>query len=196
MAIIGPHGSGKTTLINKIKKEKNRPIFLSTKEVARYCQLNVGKKSDKKSQKWIIETQDYIEKAALSINLPLIFDRCLLDQYAYYRFWCGRDNLIEQMIAKNIVRYDCVVCLKANPNYLVDDGVRPVDIDFQKEIESIVIDNLSLFSVNCVNDGMSISQIYEFCIKTLNLYDSNKSINAEIEIQSVSEEYRMMLDVM
>jgi predicted ATPase len=146
IAIIGAQGTGKTTLIDKVK---NRMLsggnckFLMVREVARQCPYSIGNKSDEKAQTWIFRTQCIVESFVRSLALPTLLDRSVLDQYAYYRYWNGKNAVAEQEISSALMYYRAIFFLTPNPKYLVEDGVRPLDSNHQLEIDTLISENVA-----------------------------------------------------
>ena len=101
--------------------------------------------SDKNAQTWILRTQNLIEDIASQFKLPVLLDRCLLDQYAYYCYWNDRNIDIEKIISLSLKRYYKIFVLPPNPNFLKDDGVRPIDPQHQLEISDLISHVLDLF---------------------------------------------------
>lgn len=168
IAFIGAHGSGKTTLIERIKATLYYITpFIVTREVARECPFDVGITSNSNTQVWIMHTQDELEHIALGLGLPVLLDRCLLDQYAYYRYWGGRDDGLEKIVRNACERYDAIYLLEARPDFLVDDGLRPTDIHFQIDIEHLIRENLSLFGIEYVDVARNFNSVHEICVERI-----------------------------
>jgi len=154
IAIIGSHGSGKTTLVKKIEKilieQRNFP-FIKIGDVTRQCPFKIGKDSNEESQTWVFETQMYMESVVNYFGFPTISDRCLIDQYAYYIYWVGRNYDFEDNIKKCLKSYEKIIYLPPNENFLRNDGVRPVNYKFQKEIDRIAKDVIQILDIsNCI----------------------------------------------
>jgi predicted ATPase len=149
LAVVGAHGSGKTTFINGLLKtvvSENLSAITCVGEVARFCPYrNLGATSDPQVQAWIMRTQAFVERFADSLSIPAIFDRCLLDQFAYYEHWGGCDVVVKKLVSDGVSRYAKIVYLPPNPSFLHDDGLRPTDVGFQKGIAKRIDDILSEF---------------------------------------------------
>jgi nicotinamide riboside kinase len=141
IAIIGTHGTGKSTLIDKINNEMaHKPTkgYFFTKELARLCPFDVGVSSNKVAQDWIIHNQFYIENILSRMPYHTILDRCCIDQYAYYKYWVGENKTYERYIRRMLGNYNSIYYLSSNPDFLVEDGLRPLNIEFQKQIDVII----------------------------------------------------------
>jgi nicotinamide riboside kinase len=169
ISIIGAHGTGKTAAISKLcsllNAEGNAYIIIN--EIARYCPFPVGKSSSKLSQNWIISTQKYFEDNSLNICCPVITDRNMIDQYAYYIYWVGENKAIEDELIDRHSYYNSIFLMPLNTAYLVADGLRPTDPKFQEEINSIILHILDklridviLFSENSINEAVDIVRNY------------------------------------
>ena len=168
IAIIGTHGSGKTTLIRKAKQTLEKRIHKTvvfTGEVARQCPYEVGRHSNALAQTWIIRTQDLLESFTCSIGLPVVLDRCLIDQYAYYSYWIGCKMEVENMMTQALSRYREIFMLPPNPQFLEDDGVRPVSVNFQERMaERInrIVDKLKIPIIACEdNEDTTVTQLLQ-----------------------------------
>ncbi|MGH8609305.1 MAG: hypothetical protein ACREX9_18400 [Gammaproteobacteria bacterium] len=49
----------------------------------------------------------------------------MLDQYAYYVYWNGRNATVEDVILHGLQRYRRIFFLPPNARFLTRDGVRP-----------------------------------------------------------------------
>ena len=105
--------------------------------MARVCPLLVGKESTQEAQKWILNIQLQIERLLTGRLLPAIFDGCSLGHLAYYQYWGGAMKIFREQVIESTLSFDRIFLLPPNPNFLFDDGLRPVDIDFQQRIFKI-----------------------------------------------------------
>lgn len=145
IAIIGTHGSGKTTLaLNLVdqlsKKYPNKTVgFLQ--EVAGRCPLKINR-GGLLSQIWIVQKQIIDEIELMQKYDIVVCDRSLLDSYVYTRDVCSFHKLempewIEKLLEYHMESYDYLFRTKLNSKYLVKNGVRSVDTQWQEVIEGI-----------------------------------------------------------
>lgn len=147
IAIIGAHGSGKSTLIEKIQNE-SAASTISVIDIARVCPLLVGKESTLEAQEWILNFQLVIEERLNGKVTPVIFDNSTLGHLAYYQYWGGDGTKFNERILKSSLSFDRIYLLPANPRFLFDDGLRPTDIDFQQQIFEIQKELLDKAGIN------------------------------------------------
>lgn len=144
IAFSGSHGTGKTTnIFNKCyelkKNYKNVGISIET---ARECPLPINKEASVEAQFWILTKQIESEIRLCAMNDVIVCDRTVADTCAY-SYFVDR-NLYE--LSLNICQfyintYDWVYfkLIKNNP-YLIDDGIRDTDKEFQQEIEDKILE--------------------------------------------------------
>jgi nicotinamide riboside kinase len=148
IAISGPHGCGKTTLINEMKdffKSFNKAVYI-IEEVARsysYSSLETIE-----SQRWIWENHIKEEIKTREANYDIILcDRCLLDNLIYYKYLLNQQEInIDPVFASfwNSTKiwmntYDYISVLPMNPEFIVDDGFRIIDMNKTIEINKLFI---------------------------------------------------------
>lgn len=148
IGLIGTHSTGKTTTMKVFIEKYSK--FKTVIEVARenpYKKLN--QRTDYLCQKWILHEQ--IKRELVNYPFDQISDRTSMDNCAYteYQF---KNGIITYEQYKELVTiaiawfntYDHVF-LSTIEFPLVKDGVRSEDIQFQKDIELIILDNLKQF---------------------------------------------------
>jgi hypothetical protein len=90
------------------------------------------------SELWIVAKQLELEKR----SAPWIADKCLIDILAYARYLFKEEpemmSVIERVAEKNM-NYDLVLYLPADEFPLEDDGLRSMDVNFQKDIDKEII---------------------------------------------------------
>jgi nicotinamide riboside kinase len=142
IAIIGTHGSGKTTIINELARElslKNEN-FAILPEVPGRCPLPINREGDLKSQMWIMARQIAEELELEHKHEIIICDRSIIDEYIYTLDACERQNTempkwLESLFLEHAPTYDFLFKTKMNPAYLKHDGIRDIDHRWQKQIE-------------------------------------------------------------
>jgi len=137
IALIGPHGTGKTTIAHEIvvalKKENINVDFLG--EIARECPFPINKEVTKKAQEWIIYFQCLREIEAEEKTEILICDRSLFDGYVYYSYFFEDNRVLEELIKEKIKEYSLLIKIPLREGYLINDGIRDTDKKFQSDIE-------------------------------------------------------------
>jgi len=139
IALIGTHGTGKTTLAHELTAEsKKRGIhteFLG--ELARECPLPINEKQTKEASEWIIYNQHIREIEFTGKCDVLICDRSVLDGYVYRYNLFGRDPLLEEFVKAKAKEYEYLIKVPVREKRLVADGIRSVNPEFQKEIDRL-----------------------------------------------------------
>lgn len=180
VAIIGSHGTGKTTLAkalsNHLNKQQINCIIIN--DIARICPLLVGKNSTKEAQNWIMNYQNEIENIFITNDQIVIFDGCSISHLAYYKYWGGDIYQYEQRIYNSLVYFDEILLLPPNKNYLEDDGLRPIEVEFQNIIHEIIKDILNNYKIKHINyhEDKFDSIINNLCLNKYKLNNSNQKI--------------------
>lgn len=166
IAILGAHGSGKSTLIKKIH-ETYAEKSLTVTDTARVCPKTVGKESNTDAQLWILEHQLRIEALLDGKDMPVIFDNCSLGHLAYFHFWGGDVSRFQKQIVDSMSRFDRVFLVPPNENFLFDDGLRPTDAGFQMKIFQCQLQILIDWKINYIlHDPMDAFSIDKFILRT------------------------------
>jgi len=162
-SIISAHGTGKTTLVSYLHKSlKTETIpFVIIYGITRHCPFPVGKSSGRPSQNWVMSTQKYFEDNCSNMCCPIITDRNMIDQYAYYIYWAGENKAIEKEIRTRYINNSRIYLMPLNSAYLIADGLRPVDINFQYEINSIILNILERLEINIFCDIVNFNENYK-----------------------------------
>ena len=151
VAVTGVHGSGKTTLVNKLEKdylESDAHAYV-VREVARKCPYKLG---TIESQEWIWQEQMAAEKHAMTQDVDVIItDRTVMDNLMYYHaiiedidnahdWWESfyRWQTLYEEAKAWMPTYDQVIRLPLNLEYLkVDDPIRPKDPVYARRIDRL-----------------------------------------------------------
>jgi nicotinamide riboside kinase len=153
LAFVGTHGIGKTTLthqtVAELKKRGVNAEFLG--EIVRSCPLSINEETSQESQRWIIHSQIVKELEMKNKCDWLVCDRSIFDGYVYFFNKFGRDEVLEKLVLDYIKSYDLLFLVEINPNFLKKDGIRSVNVEFQKEIDVKIKELLEKFGISFVN---------------------------------------------
>jgi len=162
IGITGVHGSGKTTLANKLEKEYSadgKRVHV-VREVARRCTC---KRGTIPCQEWIWEHQLAAEKHAMNLDVDVVIcDRTVMDNLMYYLHLifaqigeiAGHDLLPPYILVYNrmvnrwcelydeavqwMPTYDRVIRMPLNLEWLkADDPIRPKDEKYAQRIDRL-----------------------------------------------------------
>ena len=141
IAISGTHGVGKSTAVYKkayeykLKYPDKKLSIVS--ESARDCPLPINKEASINSQKWMINYQIIKEIEAENTSDIVISDRSIMDYMAYAKYlFPDLFDIYRNLIKNHINTYDKIFYMQVkNNNYLISDGVRDTDPEFQKIID-------------------------------------------------------------
>ena len=148
IAMIGAHGVGKTTLCFEVaaflKKLDKGVEFV--KEVARSCPLPINRETNLMAQSWILHTQIAEEIRAANMADYVLCDRSIIDNYAYLVWAADRRPELDTLVTAWMKTYDYLwkVPITSSPSY---DGIRDMDIQFQREIDRLVDDLLKTHAI-------------------------------------------------
>jgi nicotinamide riboside kinase len=138
IAFIGTHGIGKTTLTyelcTRLKKQDMDVGYIE--ELARRCPFPINEGTSLEAQTWIL-TMTIVKEIELSkIYKHTICDRSVLDNYAYLYNKFGHIPALYDLAKYWIRTYDLLVKVPINEQYLKADGVRSVNLSFQRVIDN------------------------------------------------------------
>lgn len=154
---IGAHGTGKSTLANMLQEclSKIKPFPL-VESVARQCQsylksndiygMLTSDEQDKMKQKMITEFAFWDFERICTWNIDCIMTRCPLDVVAYEVANYGHNEEYSKNLSKlfdfKFKGYfnDCVFFYVPIEFDLVDDGVRPMGKEYQKNVDEAMLD--------------------------------------------------------
>ncbi len=139
IAFIGSHGVGKTTLCYDLAGilKKHMPSVGLVMEVARSCPLPINRDTTLSAQSWILHTQIAREIVETDQNQAVVCDRSALDNYAYMVSATGGHPVLDDLVTYWMGTYDYLFKVPITFS-LRGDGIRDVDFEFQKEIDTIV----------------------------------------------------------
>jgi nicotinamide riboside kinase len=140
IAIIGSHGCGKTalafSLCTELQKQGHRVELVV--EMARRSPFPINEATSKDGQLWILHRHIVAELEASVRAEVVVCDRSVLDNYAYYSHKFGRQPHLDALVREWIGTYTLLVKVPIVQEWLIDDGVRSVDRQFQVEIDALV----------------------------------------------------------
>jgi nicotinamide riboside kinase len=140
VAIIGSHGCGKTALAFSLCTElqkRGRSVELVV-EMARRSPFPINEATSADGQLWILHRHIAAELEAGARADAVVCDRSVLDNYAYYSHKFGRQLYLDALVKEWIGTYTLLVKVPIVDEWLIDDGVRSVNRQFQLEIDGMV----------------------------------------------------------
>lgn len=155
ICLIGTHGVGKTTLLNALKQRL--PQYAFKREVVRRLlernpQIKINERGNYESQNAFIDA--CIE--SLSHDDAYISDRGIIDYLAYSCHLRQHDNMTQEQY--DALFHKCESFLRINDDIVYfyipiefgidDDGTRPVDVTYQREIDDIIKMMIIQFGIN------------------------------------------------
>lgn len=149
IAVIGTHGCGKTSLAFGLCTElqrRGRSVELVV-EMARRSPFPINEATSEIGQMWILHAHILAEMEGASRAEVVICDRSVLDNYAYFCHKFGRRGHLDSMIAAWMETYDLLVKVPIVEDWLIADGVRSVNREFQTAIDRLVDELLKSFRV-------------------------------------------------
>lgn len=139
--ITGAHGTGKSTLLNELR---SIPGYSFSESVTRKSGANINQEGDEDGQILILNTIIEYEKANGLYTKDYILDRSFIDFYAYTIYLHRRQKVTDETLTRIKEEFDIRKQYYNMIFYLPiefdieQDGVRSTDIEFQKEIDSII----------------------------------------------------------
>lgn len=174
IAIIGPAGSGKTTILSEIRNEfKDRGKSVKViEEVARASPWNINEDANFNDQRWIFH-QQVLKELEIEYKNPdiILCDRCLIDNLAYFERLNVRHEpfpINEYLQIFEIVRlwsrkYDHIIRMPLNLDWLKEDGVRSVNIAFAQDIDNRISILLKEFKLDNIIHYRKNFSVPRFC---------------------------------
>ncbi|MCS6806295.1 MAG: ATP-binding protein [Acidobacteriota bacterium] len=140
VAIIGSHGCGKTalafSLCTELQKRGHRVELVV--EMARRSPFPINEATSEEGQLWILHRHIVAELEASARAATVVCDRSVLDNYAYYSHKFGRRPHLDALVREWTKTYALLVKVPIVDHWLINDGVRSVDRQFQAQIDALV----------------------------------------------------------
>tara|TARA_Y100000310_G_C20637386_1_gene791931 strand:+ start:1298 stop:1897 length:600 start_codon:yes stop_codon:yes gene_type:complete len=157
IAIIGTHGTFKTTLayfLAGVLKAKGRTVGVVS-EVARTCPFVKEGRGNIVAQNWILLSQAQEERELTDLYECVICDRSLIDNYVYAKDAYKKEKQdvpqwIEPFVLHHAKSYNIIFKTPFSSLGLVNDGMRSIDPDWQKEIDLELTRYLKEKGVKCI----------------------------------------------
>lgn len=153
VSFSGPQSSGKTTLLNELKKKHNSYHFVDevTRLVKRTYGVNINEAGGTNTQLYILA--EHIKNHLLPYE-NMILDRCILDGYVYTKYQVMRGKIDEAVLNafKSCFgllydRLDYIFYTDPADVELEDDGERSSNIEFRNDIINI-FDDIMTFKLS------------------------------------------------
>ena len=159
IALTGAQGTGKTTLINELKRGSFLPHYTFYDEVVRNLVkrtgISINRKADDYSQTAITNEQVRLASET-TFNTPnSFFDRCIVDSHAFTIFDYVREQISKKvyMYSSEMLKmvftyfpYDMVIYIPPKIQ-LVEDGVRDTDVQYRNRIDKLMTNVLNYNSI-------------------------------------------------
>lgn len=158
IGISGTQGVGKSfklfEIANKYKLEYPDKEVTVVTETARKCPMPINENASLKAQQWMFMHQIQMEIEAENNCDVVITDRTIADYAAYIKIQYEKFYYsILPLLVYYISTYDEIyyISLTNENNYLVDDGVRSVNKEFQKNIDKVLLEIYDKIMFNVKN---------------------------------------------
>lgn len=175
IGICGSHGTGKTTLAKRLSEETGLPLIIEqARIVAEQLNINIRDLEPKSREGFLFQygCLNYQIKEEQARWLGFVSDRTTIDNAAYWTklyagLWPARYSLRYYEVAfNNVKNYDLIIYVPIEFE-LVDDGVRHIGLDMQKEIDIYIRAYLSLNARNYITVSGTTEERLERVLKEL-----------------------------
>ena len=154
IALIGSHGTGKTSIVEELVRITNLPII---EEIARNYDMNTTNINEYKHyQKQLLLEQIKTETHLILSKGNFISDRSSIDNMAYFWLKCKTNATKQEMVRygqiaiHNSLRYSHLFYVPIEIPLPTNDEFRFEDEAFQRDIDSKIIEILSKFGVGVI----------------------------------------------
>lgn len=160
IALSGTHSTGKTTLLNELKKQNKLSDYIFVDEITRKIQkkgLKINEQGDDETQLHVM--QSHID--SLKYN-DCILDRCVLDGIVYTHYLYNNNTVSQHVFEKSLEifkqhkdSYDYIFFLK--PEFPIEkDNVRSTNISFQMDVHNLFLDYIFDYNISVIEITGSI----------------------------------------
>lgn len=154
IGFCGTHSTGKTTMVEALRTEPYfQPHYHFDVNVTRWVN-SLGFKINEGTSEQGQEINLVKRVAHLNSYEDMVADRTIIDVLAYSKAGNKRGTVsgksLEyqfEMVRANIEKYDYIFYLPMDIE-VTDDGVRAIDPEYRKEIDSLIIEYLKGFNVD------------------------------------------------
>ncbi len=168
IAITGTHGTGKTTLTFQLAatyKALGANVKI-VQEVARSCPFPLNDQMTYETALWIYYEHSKKELEACRTHDIVICDRTSFDSFMYAKsLYINGLSKQREAAFKHLKDYDSLYFVR--PDYKkkpINDGIRSIDIDFQKKIDLLFYENINHIDHIPVNSSQIFNKEQSFGI--------------------------------
>lgn len=156
IGIVGAQGTGKTTLIQALSQDETFKGFYFPMSPTRYLYKTFGFDFNSANAEIQLATL-YMQLMNTLSSENVIFDRTVIDNFSYLEYYAKRGhglyditdsamNFIELQTLFLAQKIDMFFILE--PEFPIeDDGVRNVNVEQQREINDLIMNNFGRFKV-------------------------------------------------
>lgn len=191
VAVIGSHGTFKTTLVHflaGVLKAKGKNVG-TIREVTRACPYFKGTHGNVMAQNWILLTQAQWEREFQDVYDYVLCDRGLIDNFIYAMEAYEKEQQqippwLEPFVLHHTTSYHFLFKTPLAPEGLINDGIRSVDREWQKEIDTKLKLYLEEKKISYIElpaaEGESQDDIIEYWVRQAK-FMANKIINMDVQ---------------
>ncbi len=148
IAVIGSHGTGKTTLCDGLLKAFNFNFIPDVVPKAHELKFLINEKTPPETSFWVLSKQLELER---NTSETWVMEKSLFDNLIYGQFSIKDNNILNVMkkiILKN-AHYDLMFYCPIEFS-LADDGLRSLNKNFQKKIDINFRSFLAMFNLGYI----------------------------------------------
>jgi len=148
IAISGPHCSGKSTLINELKKldECKEFYFTESPSTKMVDKVNLSENSNDSQQ--LLYLFNTVKTFDDTIDKTIVYDRCAFDVYVYSKYLYNKNKITKETYDdvyrthKRYLKQINKIILLLNYSRLISNNIRSMDIEYLKEINKLFLETL------------------------------------------------------